>query len=79
MIQNVLPRPSSLDAPADPPISSAICRAIANPNPDPPYRLVVELSACENGSNSRPSAIALMPMPVSVTVKRSITPPSLAA
>ena len=34
--QNLVPPPSSLDAPISPPISSTSCRAMARPSPVPP-------------------------------------------
>ena len=68
--QNVLPRPSSLSTPMAPPIISASCLEIASPSPVPPYFRVVELSACENDSNSRARASGAMPIPVSATSKR---------
>ena len=46
---------------------------MASPSPVPPYLRVVEPSACVNAWNSPRCASAEMPMPVSVTSKRSVT------
>ena len=70
MNQNVVPRPGSLSTPIAPPMASQRRLEIASPRPVPPYRRVVEASACENGWNSLGCAAAGMPMPVSVTSKR---------
>ena len=50
--QNVLPSPGLLSTPISPPISSTSRCEIASPRPVPPYRRVVEPSACVNGSKS---------------------------
>ena len=59
-----------------PPISRHIRRESASPSPVPPKRRAVSASACENSVKSRPSCSAVMPMPVSATVKRTRSPPS---
>ena len=45
---NRLPCPTSLSTQMRPPISSTSCDEIARPRPVPPYRRVVEASACTN-------------------------------
>ncbi len=74
--QNVDPRPASLSTPIVPPISPASCRLMASPSPVPPYLRVVLASTWLNDWNSRSSRSGGMPMPVSVTAKRT---PSAAA
>ncbi len=59
-----------------PPISSANCLLMANPNPVPPYLRVVDESACENDWNSRSMPSDESPMPVSRTAKFSSTSPA---
>ena len=54
-----------------PPIRSTMRWQIARPRPVPPYRRVVDASACVNAWNRRDCASAAMPMPVSRTSKRS--------
>ena len=56
-----------------PPIISTSCLLIARPSPEPPCLRVVDPSACANSSKTRDCASALMPVPVSVTAKRSVT------
>ena len=46
------PCPSALSRPISPPISSTSRLEMARPRPVPPYRRVVEASACVNFSNS---------------------------
>ena len=75
--QNVLPRPGSPWAPISPPISSTSSRQMLSPRPVPPCVRVVDESACENGSNSRSACAASMPIPVSVTSKRTRRPRSV--
>lgn len=74
--QKRLPLPGVLSTPILPPISCTSSFEIARPRPVPPKRRVVEVSACENGSNSVGSASGSMPMPVSATSKRSTAAPS---
>jgi two-component system response regulator FixJ len=69
--QNVLPAPGVLSAPTSPPINSARRRLMANPSPVPPYRRVVELSACSKAPNSLESASGAIPIPVSSTENSS--------
>ena len=60
--QNVLPSPGlALDADRAAHRSTS-CGEIARPRPVPPYRRVVEASACENGSNSRSRSSGAMPI-----------------
>ena len=75
--QNVLPRPGSPCAPIVPPMSSTSSRQMLSPRPVPPWVRVVDESACENGSNSRSACSASMPIPVSVTSKRTQRPRAL--
>ena len=59
--------------PSLPPISSTSCRQIASPSPVPPNLRVVEESAWAKARNRRSWSSAAMPMPVSITSKRSGT------
>ena len=45
---NRLPRPTSLSTQIRPPIRSTSREAMARPRPVPPWRRVVEVSACSN-------------------------------
>src|SRR6185369_859109 len=74
---NVLPRPTSLSTQMRPPCKVTSRFEIARPRPVPPYRRVVELSACRNSSNTYACASGLMPTPVSAT--ETVTHPSAAA
>ena len=69
--QKVLPCPGVLSTPIVPPMAAVRRWEMARPKPVPPYFRVVESSAWENAWNRRPWASGAMPMPVSVTVKRS--------
>ena len=71
--QNVEPLPGVLSTPIWPPIISTSCLEIARPRPVPPYLRVVEPSACEKAWNKYGSPSGAMPMPVSVTVKQTVT------
>ena len=71
--QKRLPRPGSLLTPASPPIRCASRRVIDSPSPLPPYLRVVDASACSNALNRRARSCASMPIPVSLTSKRSST------
>ena len=51
--ENVEPSPGTLSTETAPPMSSASRFEIARPRPVPPYRRVVELSACVKASNRR--------------------------
>ena len=66
--RNVAPlsRPS-LRASMLPPCSSVMALLIARPNPSPPNCRPMDCSACVNALNSRGSAAASMPMPLSLT------------
>ncbi len=70
---NRLPRPTSLSSQILPPIRSTSRAAIASPRPVPPWRRVVELSACSNMPKTTACFSDGMPMPVSLTVKCSVT------
>ena len=70
--QKVEPWPSRLLTPIVPPISSTSCLQIASPSPVPPYLRVVEASAWVKGGNSGAIWSCRMPIPVSVTVKRTV-------
>src|SRR2546422_7875853 len=56
-----------------PPIISTSCLLIARPRPEPPCLRVVDPSAWANSSKMWDCAAALMPAPVSLTSKRSVT------
>ncbi len=75
--QNSDPTPSLLVTPTSPPINSANCLEIARPRPVPPNLRVVAASTCVNSSKSSPILSPGIPMPVSRTEKRNMTPPSL--
>ena len=64
---NVLPLPSSLSTPRRPPIASTSRDEIVKPNPVPPKRRVVELSAWAKAEKMLPSRSGEMPRPVSRT------------
>ncbi len=66
----VLPTPGSLSTRISPPIMPTRRWQMVSPNPVPPYLRVVEVSAWEKDSNSRPYCSAVRPMPVSRTLKR---------
>jgi len=67
----VVPRPSVLSRRRVPPCSSAIALTRARPSPVPSWRRLNELSAWTKGCRTRSSCSAGMPMPVSLTAKRS--------
>ena len=46
---------------------------MVSPRPVPPNRRDMVLSPCANGTNKRSISAALMPIPVSFTVNRSVT------
>ena len=71
--QKVLPLPSSLSSPISPPMSSVNSFAMLVPSPVPPYFLLVESSACVKLSNIFGCFSRGMPMPVSLTEKRTLT------
>ena len=71
--QNVLPCPWRLSSQRRPPISFTSCDEIARPSPVPPYLRVIERSACSKASKINCCFSGGMPMPVSVTAKRSST------
>ena len=54
-------------------MSSTSCRQIASPRPVPPNLRVVDESAWAKARNSRSWSPAAMPMPMSMTSKRSAT------
>ena len=66
-----LPRPGSLSTHRHPPIIFTSRSEMVSPRPVPPYRRVVEPSACEKASKIFFCFSAGMPMPVSRTVKCS--------
>ena len=70
---NSLPTPGWLSTPISPPIISTSLRQMARPRPVPPCSRVLEASTCENGRNSDATWPGVRPMPVSLTVKRSVT------
>ena len=74
--QKVEPWPSRLSTPIVPPIISTSCLQIASPSPVPPYLRVVDASAWTNGANSAATWSGRIPIPVSVTVKRTVAAPS---
>ena len=65
---NVLPTPTVLSSQRRPPIIVTSCEQIARPRPVPPYCLVVEPSACLNGSKITRCLSFGMPMPLSATL-----------
>ena len=69
--QKVVPSPGTLLTPMSPPINSTSSFEIARPSPVPPYLRVVEESTCEKLLNSRSSRSGGMPMPVSLTSRRT--------
>jgi hypothetical protein len=69
--QKQLPSPGVLTTPASPPIRRAMLRVMARPSPVPPNLRVGELSAWVKGSKSVAACSGVMPMPVSITSKRS--------
>ena len=74
---NVEPASAALSAVMRPPISSTRLLVIERPSPVPPYRRVVEGSACVNFSNSDARRSGAMPMPVSATlIFTPASPPS---
>ena len=68
------PRDGTLSTHICPPISSTMRLEIVSPSPVPPYRRVVEPSACVNSWNRRAICSGVIPMPVSRTVNCSVTP-----
>ncbi len=66
---NVLPWPGVLSTHTRPPIFSTRCRVMVRPRPVPPWRRVVDMSACSNGANRRSTSSTAMPTPVSRTAK----------
>ena len=67
------PRPA-LSASTRPPCSSRMWRTMASPRPRPPWRRVLELSACRKRSNRCGRNSGVMPCPVSVTVMTTSAP-----
>ena len=66
---------AGLSTPIWPPIRFTIRFTMARPNPVPPKRRVVELSACRNGWNRWPSTSGGIPIPVSHTEKPIVDSP----
>ncbi len=69
--QNVEPAPAVLVTPSSPPISATSCLEIVSPRPVPPKRRLVEPSARAKDWKIASSDSGSMPIPVSVTSKRS--------
>ena len=69
------PLPSSEVTAREPPRSSASLRLMASPRPVPPKRRVVEESTCSKAWKSAAWRSAGIPMPVSITSKRSRAAP----
>ncbi len=67
----VEPVPGVLLTPMRPPISSTRCLQIMRPSPVPPWTRAVEVSPWAKGWNSSGRRSALMPGPVSETLKHS--------
>ena len=67
----VLPCPEVLSSLISPPSSLATSREIDRPRPVPPYFRLVDVSACWNGSKMIWCLSGGMPMPVSLTEKKS--------
>ena len=74
----VEPAPGWLSTATSPPSRWQKWRVRARPRPVPPYRRVVDASACVNASNRRPSCSGVIPIPVSATrnTSQSPAPPS---
>ena len=70
---NWLPLPGSLSSHMRPSIISTSCVEMVRPRPVPPYRRVVDASACTNAPKISHCFSSGMPMPVSRTVKRRRT------
>ena len=70
--QNVEPPPSSLVTPMIPPIKSTSFLQIDSPSPVPSCMRVGELSACTKGLNKFGITCSAIPIPESVTEKRTI-------
>ncbi len=66
---NVLPLPTWLSTHSRPSSKETNWAEIASPSPVPPYRLLVDVSACENASKMLARLSSGMPMPVSRTAK----------
>ena len=62
-----------------PPIISTSCLEIASPSPVPPYLRVVEASAWTKGENNAATWSGRIPIPVSVTAKRTVAVPPRSA
>ena len=73
---NVEPAPTSLSTPISPPSIRTIRLLMASPSPVPPYRRLMDASACPNDSKRRSTASGEMPIPVSDTSKRSRSAPA---
>ena len=73
MTVKVVPLPFSLCTSMVPFISSTMLLVMGMPRPELPHRLVEEESSWEKGSKSFGRYSLLMPMPVSLMVKRSVT------
>jgi len=69
--KNVDPLPSLLFTSIVPPMALTSCLQIVSPSPVPPYFRVVEASTWVKASNSCSLRLAGMPIPVSVTSKRT--------
>ena len=67
LTKNREPCPGALSIRMLPPINVRRRRQMARPRPLPPYRRVVEPSACENDSKTFACASGAMPIPVSCT------------
>src|SRR5213592_2382481 len=66
----------SVTSESRPPMSATSFREIARPRPVPPYRRVIETSACVNSSKMVASCSCEMPIPVSRTRNRTDVRPS---
>ena len=71
---NIEPTPGSLVQVMSPPCATKIVRAIESPSPEPPISRDRALSTRKNRSNTRGTASAGMPMPVSTTSMRAVAP-----
>ena len=72
--QKVLPKPTMLSTPSLPPFASTSCLTIASPRPLPPNRSMIVSSACVKLSKILDCASGAIPIPVSETSMRNLTP-----
>ena len=76
---NTVPSPGALETVISPPKAWTSSRQMDRPRPVPPYLRVVEASACSNLEKILAACSAVMPMPVSRTLRRRPSPAPIAA